>query len=49
MGVMRLADRAFEVINHPDLDLTWFVKHRIFPMCDPVFMSRPHGVEPRLT
>jgi hypothetical protein len=29
LGVMRLAHRAFEVFDHPDLDLTLFVEQSI--------------------
>jgi hypothetical protein len=29
LGVMRLAHRAFEVFDHPDLDLTRFVEQSI--------------------
>jgi hypothetical protein len=48
MCVMRLAHRAFEVFDYPDVDLTRFVEQRIFPKCDYVLVSWPHGVEPRL-
>jgi hypothetical protein len=48
VGVVRLAHRAFEVFDHPDLDLTQFVEQRIFPQCDQVLVSWPHGIEPRL-
>jgi hypothetical protein len=30
VGVMRLAHSAFDVFDHPDLDLTRFIEHRIF-------------------
>jgi hypothetical protein len=49
VGVMRLAHRAFEVFDHLDLDLTWFVDLRFFLKCNQVLVSWPHGVEPRLT
>jgi hypothetical protein len=49
VGVMHLVHRAFEVFNHPDLDLTQFVEQRIFQKCDQVLVSWPCGIEPRLT
>jgi hypothetical protein len=48
VGVMRLAHRAFEVFDHPDLDLTQFVEQRIFPKCDQILVSWPCGIEHRL-
>jgi hypothetical protein len=48
VGVMHLAHRAFDVFDHPDLDLTRFVEQRIFPKCDQVLVSWPRDVEPRL-
>jgi hypothetical protein len=48
VGIMCLAHRAFEVFDHPDLDLTRFVEQRIFPKCDQVLVSCPCGVEPGL-
>jgi hypothetical protein len=36
---MRLAHRAFEVFDHPDLDLTRFVEQRNFLKCDQVLVS----------
>jgi hypothetical protein len=48
VGFMRLAHRAFKVFDHPDLDFTRFVEQRMFPKCDQVLVSCPHGIEPRL-
>jgi hypothetical protein len=49
VGIMCLAHRAFKVFDHPDLDLTRFVELRIFPKCDQVLVSWPHGIETRLS
>jgi hypothetical protein len=45
---MRLAHRAFEVFDHPDLNLTRFVEQLIFPKCDQVLVSWLRGVESEL-
>jgi hypothetical protein len=42
VGVIRLAQRAFEVFDHPALDLTQFVEQRVFLECDRVLVSWPH-------
>jgi hypothetical protein len=49
VGAIRLAHKAFEVFDHPNLDLTWFVVQRIFQKCHQVLVSLPHGIEPRLS
>jgi hypothetical protein len=48
VGIMRLAHRAFEVFDHPNLDLTRFVEQSIFLNYDRVLVSWPRGVEARL-
>jgi hypothetical protein len=48
VDVMHLAHRAFEVFDHPDLDLTRFVEQRIFLEWDQFLVSWSCGIDPRL-
>jgi hypothetical protein len=45
---MRLAHRAFEMFDHPDLNLTRFFEQRILPKCDQILVLWSRGVEPML-